>query len=200
MKQTRVDKLDAIFESGGQVIRASILSKYKFCSKDIAELIADGYLVKLKTGHYIRQTTMAEISEMELVALLIPQGVISLISAAQYHNMTTINPLVISITIPKDMRTPVLPDHPPISVYKTIRKVYEIGIEVIPMQFAGVKVYDRERTLCDLFRMRLQIGEDVAIEVLKSYMAGAKNLQKLFEYAEILQIKGVLRPYVEALI
>jgi hypothetical protein len=68
------------------------------------------------------------------------------------------------------------------------------------MQFAGVKVYDRERTLCDLFRMRLQIGEDVAIEVLKSYMAGAKNLQKLFEYAEILQIKGVLRPYVEALI
>jgi hypothetical protein len=48
--------------------------------------------------------------------------------------------------------------------------------------------------------MRLQIGEDIAIEVLKNYMSGKKNLQKLYGYADLLQIKTVMRPYVEALL
>jgi len=50
-----------------------------------------------------------------------------------------------------------------------------------------------------IFRMRLQIGKDCAFEVLKNYMAGKKHLQKLSEYAELLQIKGVLYPYMEVL-
>jgi len=48
--------------------------------------------------------------------------------------------------------------------------------------------------------MRLQIGKDSAFEVLKNYMAGKKKLQKLTEYAELLQIRGVLYPYLEVLI
>jgi hypothetical protein len=48
--------------------------------------------------------------------------------------------------------------------------------------------------------MRLRIGEDISIEVLKNYMSGRKNLQKLYEYAGLLQIKTVMRPYVEALL
>jgi hypothetical protein len=48
--------------------------------------------------------------------------------------------------------------------------------------------------------MRLQIGDDVSIEVSKNYMSGKKNLQKLYEYAGLLQIKTVMRPYVEALL
>lgn len=200
MNQTRIKKIDTIFNSEGPIVRASILQANKFCSKDIAELVANDYLIKLKTGYYIKTATMVELSEIELASLLIPQGVVSLFSAAQYHNMTTVNPTAISITIPKDMRTPVLPEHPPINIYKTLQRVYEVGIEEASMQNTVVKIYDRERTVCDFFRMRLQFGEDVALEVLKNYMSGKKNLQKLYEYAEVLQIKGVLRPYVEALI
>jgi hypothetical protein len=48
--------------------------------------------------------------------------------------------------------------------------------------------------------MRLQIGKDCAFEVLKNYMSGKKHLQKLSEYAGLLQIKGVLYPYLEVLV
>jgi hypothetical protein len=48
--------------------------------------------------------------------------------------------------------------------------------------------------------MRLQLGKDCAFEVLKNYMAGQKRLQRLSEYAELLQIKGVLYPYLEVLV
>jgi len=52
-----------------------------------------------------------------------------------------------------------------------------------------MKIYDRERTVCDFFRMRLQIGKDSAFEVLKNYLSCKKQLQKLSEYAELPQIK-----------
>ena len=47
--------------------------------------------------------------------------------------------------------------------------------------------------------MRLQIGKDCVFEVLKNYMTGKKHLQRLSEYAETLQIKGVFFPYLEVL-
>lgn len=200
MNESRIKKIDAIFDSDGPIVRASVLLENKFCSKDVAELVTDGYISKIKTGYYIRTPMMSELSELELVSLLIPQGVISLFSAAQYHNMTTVNPTAIIISLPKDMRTPTLPEHPPINIFKTIRRVYEVGIEEVQTQNCVIKVYDRERTVCDFFRMRLQYGEDIALEVLKYYMSGKKNLQKLYEYAEVLQIKSVIRPYVEALL
>lgn len=200
MNPGRRDKVEAIFETSGPVVRATTLREHGFCSKDLADLVADRYLYRIRTGYYIKQTVMDELSELELVTQFIPQGVIAMFSAAQYHGLTTVNPSSICIALPKDTRTPVLPEHPPITVYKFIRRIYEIGIEEIATQNCTMKIYDRERTVCDFLRMRLQFGEDVAIEVLKSYMAGTKNLQRLYEYADMLQIKGVLKPYVEALL
>ena len=85
-------------------------------------------------------------------------------------------------------------------MYKVIQKMYEVGIVENVMPNTKIKVYDRERTVCDFFRMRNKLGEDIALEVLKSYMSGPKNIQKLYEYAKILQIKSVIKPYVEALL
>jgi hypothetical protein len=50
-------------------------------------------------------------------------------SAAQYYNMTTVNPTSIEIALPADVRTPALPEHPPLKVYKWVRRIYEVGIE-----------------------------------------------------------------------
>jgi hypothetical protein len=64
------------------------------------------------------------------------------------------------------------------------------------MDGVTLKMYDRERTVCDFIRMRLRIGKDVALEVLKTYMSGRKNLQKLYKYAGKLQIERVMHPYL----
>jgi hypothetical protein len=75
-----------------------------------------------------------------------------------------------------------------------------VGIETIQVNNYALKIYDRERTVCDFIRNRLKIGKDVALEVLKNYMSGTKNLQRLYEYAELLQISGVISPYLEVLV
>jgi len=134
-----------------------------------------------------------------MLTALIPDAVISLFSAAQYHDLSSVVPQKIDITLPNFKRIPVLPGNLHVKIYKAIPRIYEVGIQTVKKEGYPMKIYDRERTVCDFFRMRFQIGKDCAFEVLKNYMAGRKHLQKLSEYAEILQIKGVLHPYLEVL-
>jgi predicted transcriptional regulator of viral defense system len=157
-------------------------------------LVREGYLQKLRRGYYTLNETALD--DYEVAASLIPKGIITLFSAAAYHEMTTVIPSSIEIALPASMRIPALPSYPPITVYKSI--YYDVGVKRVKQKGYAFKIYDRERTLCEFFRMRLRIGKDAALEVLKQYMAGRKRLQKLYEYADTLRIKRILEPYVEA--
>jgi predicted transcriptional regulator of viral defense system len=143
---------------------------------------------------------MEPLNDMEVLASLIPEGIISFFSAAQYHDLTTVIPQSIEITLPSSMRTPALPENLHVTVHKSANHIYSVGIKTVLVDNHPLKVYDRERTVCDFIRNRLKIGKDVALEVLKNYMSVKKNLQKLYEYAKLLQIEGVINPYVEVLI
>jgi predicted transcriptional regulator of viral defense system len=200
MNESRIKKAEDVFRGVGPIVRSGVLRKARFCSKDVTELVNLGYVNKIRRGYYAWCDMLEEMNEFELIACLVPRGVITMFSAAQYYNMTTVNPMSIEIALPADARTPALPEHPPLKVYKWVRRIYEAGIERVRQKNVFINIYAPERTVCDFFRMRLQIGDDISIEVLKNYMSGKKNLQKLYEYADLLQIKTVMHPYVEALI
>jgi predicted transcriptional regulator of viral defense system len=134
------------------------------------------------------------------LAAIIPEGVISLFSAAQYHDLTTVIPQAIEITLPSNMRTPVLPENLHVKIYKSKNPIYAIGIETAAIENTTLKIYDRERTVCDFFRMRQKIGKDAALEVLRNYMSGKKDLQKIYEYARALRIENVIHPYLEVMV
>jgi predicted transcriptional regulator of viral defense system len=195
----RIKKIDNLFNTEGPVIRASALRSAGFCGKDADELIRLGLLRRLRRGYYISPVKLNDMDTYEIISALIPDAVISLFSAAQYHELSSVIPQKPDITLPAQRRIPILPDNLHVKIYKAIPRIYEVGIQTVKKDGYLLKIYDRERTVCDFFRMRLQIGKDCAFEVLKNYMAGKKRLQRLSEYAETLQIKGVLYPYLEVL-
>jgi predicted transcriptional regulator of viral defense system len=198
MTGSRIRNVEDICQ--GPIIRTSVLRCAGLCGKDINQLIQRGLLQRLRRGYYISPAKLDEMNTREILTVLVPDAVISLFSAAQYHDLTTVIPQKLEITLPVQKRVPVLPANLHIKVYKAVPHIYLVGIQIIQQDGYEMKIYDRERTVCDFFRMRLQIGKDCAFEVLKNYMAGRKNLQKLSEYAEALQIKGVLFPYLEVLV
>jgi predicted transcriptional regulator of viral defense system len=200
MTKARIQKLESLFTTGEPILQTAVLRGGGFCGKDIAELIQLGKLCKVRRGYYAQGYGTDTLNGFEMLASLVPEGVVSLFSAAQYHDLTTVIPQSIEITLPSVMRTPVLPEDFHVKVYKSIIPIYQVGIETVQMDKVRVKMYDRERTVCDFMRMRLKIGKDVALEVLKNYMSGKKNLQKLYEYARKLQIERVIHPYLEALV
>jgi predicted transcriptional regulator of viral defense system len=142
--------------------------------------------------------SVGNVSDAEIAAALVPFGVICLQSAAVLHEMTTLNPLVVTIAIPANRTRVALPKHPPVELVSYAMPTFALGLTETGA--SKLRVYDRERTVIDFFRKRKQLGDDLALEVLQSYMRGSRNLQTLFDYAGALRIKGVIKPYVEALI
>jgi hypothetical protein len=128
----------------------------------------------------------SSLDEYEVVMPLILEGILTLFSAT-YHELTTVIPSSIEITLPASMRTPALLAYPAVAVYKSL--YHAVSVETVKRRGYVLKVYDRERTLCEFFRMRLRIGKDAALDVLKLYMAGKKNLQRLYECTRHLQNK-----------
>ena len=200
MTECRIKKMNDLYDSEGPVIRASSLRSAGFCGKDTDELIRLGLLHRLRRGYFISPEKLNNTDEYAILSAMMPEAVISLFSAAQYHDLSSVIPQKIDITLPSNKRVPALPDEYQVKIHKAIPHIYEIGIQTIKRGGGSVKIYDRERTVCDFFRMRLQIGKDCAFEVMKNYMSGRKHLQKLTEYAELLQIKSVLYPYLEVLV
>lgn len=189
-----------LFEQNGPILKTNTLSENRFCSREIAGLVSCGDIQKIKTGYYVWTGRSSDLSDIETVASVIPFGIICWYSAAQVHELTTANPLAVSIAIPATRTRVAVPRHPPVELVSTAASFFELGLTTMNTGQMDVRIYDRERTVCDYFRKRSQLGEDMALEVLQNYMCGRRNLQRLFEYADKLKIKTVIRPYVEALV
>lgn len=189
-----------LFAASGPILKTKTLNENKFCSREIAELVQRGLIQKIKPGYYVWSGDADNLSDIETVAAVIPYGIICRYSAAQLHELTTVNPLVVSIAIPANRTRVAVPSHPPVELVPTSAATFELGLTTLKTGHMAVRVYDRERTVCDFFRKRNQLGEDMALEVLQNYMSGSRNLQRLFEYASKLRIKKVIKPYVEALL
>jgi hypothetical protein len=78
---------------------------------------------------------------------------------------------------------------------------YNTGIETHHSDGVAIRVYSREKSLVDCFSRRNEVGLDVAIEGLKSYMSqGNVKVDLLMEYAQTLRVAKIMRPYLEALL
>lgn len=168
---------------------------------DINVLLEKGEIERVKWGLYRWTETQNEYHEMEEVSRLVPQGVLCLFSALAWHELTTYIPKVSAIAIPIKARKPVLPKYPPIKIYYFSDVRFETGIEIIHINGHPVKIYDLEKTVCDIILYRNKIGMDIVKEVMENYVGKrGKNVQRLMQYAEALRVLAILKTYLEVLI
>lgn len=201
MKNERREKIVKVFRENGSVVRTKTLRDHKITSRDLEELIVKGDVVKVKTGYYALNETMKKLTDFELVYQIIPNGVISVFSAASVYELSTVNPMAVSVTIPSDRIKPILPDYPLIELFYVSQKNLSLGVVDFHVNDKVIPIYNRERTVCDFFKYSARVDNELALEVLKNYLAGKeKNLPLLFDYAVKLRVKKFIKPYVEALL
>ena len=179
------------------------LKKASFQTRDISTLLKEGIIHKIKPGLY----RLEEIFDVDGVSTgfldvcqAIPQGVICLISALDFYNLTTFNPSDIYVAVPQPCKIPQI-IYPPIKAYYFSKNVYEAGIEHIKTRYGTVKIYNREKTICDMFRYRNKLGEDLAFEGLKNYLnSRGFNIGKIIEYAKICRVETIIMPYLKVIV
>ena len=138
--------------------------------------------------------------DLATVAAKVPQAVVCLISALDWHDLTTQIPHEVHVALPRSAYRPKL-QYPPIRVYWMTEPCFSAGIEVHDVDGVPVRIYSREKTLVDCFKFRNEVGLDTALEALRFYAERGPVLgEALVSLSKLCRVRTVIRPYLEALL
>lgn len=184
------------------VIRAHNVVEYGIAPEYLSILADEGVVERLARGVYACPDYEAtEYLDLVIVQKRVPHGVFCLLTALQFHGLTTQIPGNVSIAIERGHRTPVL-DWPPLEVFRISESQFGAGIEEHELKSGPtLRVYSAARTIADCFKFRNRLGLDIAIEALHDGLKQKKvTIHDLIKHAEICRVKNVIRPYLEAIV
>jgi predicted transcriptional regulator of viral defense system len=166
----------------------------------LSRLVATGEVQRIGRGLYLPNAAkVTEHHTLVEAAKRVPRGVVCLLSALRFHEMTTQNPHEVWIAIDVKARKPAA-DWPPLRVVRFSRRLLTVGVEMHALERAQVPITSRARTVADCFRYRSKVGLDVAMEALRAYLRRrGRSVDALMKAAEQTRVARVIRPYLEAL-
>ena len=126
-------------------------------------------------------------------------SVICLISALQYHQLTTQIANEVWIAIDPKARLP-RKSQLPFKVVRFSGDALSKGFEVKRIDKVRVRIYCPAKTVADCFKYRNKIGLDVALEALHDcWKKRLATMDELWSYAKICRVSNIMRPYLESL-
>lgn len=156
-----------------------------------------------RSGRGIYRLPEAETTEhLALIecAKRVPQGVVCLLSALQFHGLTTQLPPDLWLAIGEKAWRPRL-DYPPLRVAYFSGKALTEGIETHTIQNVPVRIYNAAKTIADCFKYRNKVGLDVCIEALREGWRQRKvTADDLWRFSKVCRVSNVMRPYLESVV
>lgn len=196
-----MNKINKVFKEHDGFARTKDILAAGIHRRDIKRMRDEGRIIRVKRGLY-RLSEIPLVSNQGYIDLAraVPEGIICLLSALSYHELTTFNPSVISMALCRGRRRPKI-EYPPVEFYYFSKKQFKAGVNEIKIKGHKINIYCPEKTICDCFRYRSKIGLDIAKEGLSEYLKQKdRNLERLFEYAEICRVKKFMEIWVNAMI
>ncbi|MEX0880634.1 MAG: type IV toxin-antitoxin system AbiEi family antitoxin domain-containing protein [Thermoanaerobaculia bacterium] len=169
--------------------------------KQIRRLADKGIVERVSWGLYRRpNATLDQWHSFAEAARRVPGGVICLLSALRFHDLTTQNPWEIWMAIEgKAWRPP--RGNPPIRIVQASGAAFREGTEKHRVGGVPVRVYGVAKTVTDCFKYRNKVGLDVALEALReAWRARRFTMEEIGRFARICRVEKVMRPYLEALV
>ncbi len=177
------------------------LKKAGFSYYKINQMVEEGTLLKLNKRFYVNAKYQGEESDFYYVSAYAPKGVVCLMSAAAYYNLTTYRPDAIDVAIHRKSKISTMPDWPTLSVYYYADERFETGIRNVQEGKNQFRIYDIEKTVVDIVFFKEKIGVEETKEVLINYLRRSdRDLNRLLRYAELLKCSDVLKTYLEVLV
>jgi predicted transcriptional regulator of viral defense system len=198
---SRFDRAIAVFKKSGgilrtaQALRAGIHPSTLYTMRDVGtlELVSRG-VFRLAGSEPLGNP------DLVTVATRVPNGVICLISALAFHQITTQIPHEVHVALQRGAELPRL-EYPPIKLYWFKDQAFTAGVETHKLDGVDIRIYSPEKTLADCFKFRNKIGLDTAVEAVRFYRKRRSvNVDALMRYAAICRVEKVMRPYLEAIL
>lgn len=198
-QNSRFEKAVAVFRKHGGILRTAKALRAGIHPSTLYEMRDVGSLEVVSRGVY-RLADAEPLGNPDLVTIAtrVPNGVICLISALAFYEITTQIPHEIHMALQRGSEEPRL-NHPPFKIYRFSGQAFTAGVEIHELDGVSVRIYSLEKTLADCFKFRNKIGLDTAIEAVRYYRERRSvNVDALMRYAKICRVEKVMRPYLEA--
>jgi predicted transcriptional regulator of viral defense system len=194
-------KEKALFRAHGGLLRMAEAIRLGISRNTLYTMRDAGAVEQLSRGLYrLRGLPAASNPDLVTVAKRVPQGVVCLISALAYHELTTQVPHEVYVALEKGSERPRI-DYPPVRLFWFSGAAYREGIETRKLDGVPVRIYNPEKTIADCFKFRNQLGMDVVVESLRLWRERrGRHVQTLLKHARHCRVERVIRPYVEALL
>lgn len=199
MPKNRIDQLEALVRQLG-VLRPLDLDAHGI-PRTYLKLAVDRNLVE-RVGRGLYQVPDAKATEHQALiesAKRVPHAVVCLLSALQFHGLTTQVPADLWVAIGEKAWRPTQV-YPPLRVVYFSGKALGEGVETHIIQNVPVRVYSAAKTIADCFKYRHKVGLDVAMEGLREGWRQRKATgDDLWHFAKVCRVANVMRPYLEFL-
>ena len=175
-----------IIEAG---ISKQLLSKY----------VKKGYIERVAQGVYLSKDAFED--EMYVLQARSKKVIFSHETALYLHDLTDRDPLQYTVTLPSGYNASNFKNDG-IYVYFIKNDLLNLGVEYGKTPFGrNIRVYNKERTICDIVRNRNVIDSAIINEGIRRYLSEKeKDIPKLLQYAEKFRVEKIIRQYVEVLI
>lgn len=200
MPESKKDKILKFIEQN-RVLRPKDVEAIGVSGVYLNKLYHEGVLERPSRGIYTLKGAEVDQNQTVLeVCKRIPKGVICLLSALQFHELTTQLPFEVWIAIDAKDHPP-QGDLPPIRIFRFSKTAFEYGIEKHTFGSLSINVYSPAKTVADCFKYRNKIGTDVAIEALRDVWSKKRaTIDELYAAAKACRVANIIRPYLESLL
>ena len=190
-----------IIKNNGGIAKTADFVAEGLTNYDVANLCKKGYVERVRYGYY-QLARQDDIKEEQVLASLLPESIVCVESALFYYGYNDFAPRQWSIAVPRTFsRTKLKIDSLATKVYFVQPALFELGRTNGDFNGIQLAVYDRERTICDCFKYRTKMDNEMFNKALNAYAADPKkNLSNLSSYAKEMRVYKKLMNVMEVLL
>jgi predicted transcriptional regulator of viral defense system len=189
-----IGEIRQLFDEHGGMLRTKELYAAKIFYNEVQRLVTDGFIEKIRYGYY-QWLDEDNPSEARIINQLFPDGVLNMDTALFYHRYSDRTPLAWHIAVSKDSgKSRFKIDYPFIRPYYVEPALLDVGLTSGEIDGNTVRIYDKERTICDCLRYRNKMDREIFNKAIRGYVAdSSKNIPRLMKYAETLRVQYTVK-------
>ena len=189
-KKTDNEDLKKIFTRYDFIMTTAQLKSKSIYYRDIQQMLDEGLIERVKWGYYHWIEDQGK-SEVLIINSLFPDAVLCMETALFYYGYSDRNPAQWNIAIDKNtsrQRTKI--DYPFVKAYRLEPALLTVGEAEGEIDSIKVRIYDRDRTICDVLRNMNKMDKEIFNKAIQGYVNDPKkNIPNLMRYAQDLRVQ-----------
>lgn len=193
----RADEYKKIFDRYGGMMRTKDLQKEKIQYRTLQRLIDQEVVEKVRYGYY-QWINPEDFSEVGTVTRLFPDAIFCMETALRYYGYSDRTPAEWHLAVSKDSgKSRFKIDYPFVKPHYMEPSWLEVGLTSGTMDGHKIRIYDKDRVICDCLRYRNKMDKEIFNKAVQRYIADPeKNISHLLEYAEVLRVKKIVKELI----